>query len=259
MSVLDIFQTRPAVTVQQAQPAAGDQSLGTTPGSGTGATPAPILPTPLPGANDPGAFKAGKQGGESPLENFKDLWIIDDKQRPQNAQEALTPNFKIDAVAISEAAKGIDYSKLVPPEMMSKALGGDVASFAQILNAVTQAATANAGINSARIVEAALGHQAKSFAEVLPAEVRRHNVASQITQDHPIFSNPAAAPMVGMLKDQFAAKYPMATPAQISDYTASYLTDFVKSLGGTMPDANAEAAKRVADSKTTDWDNYLGG
>ena len=112
-------------------------------------------------------------------------------------------------------------------------------------------------MNTAKIVEAALAHQAKQLMSILPGQVRNQQVNMQLTQDHPIFSNPAAAPMVGMLKDQFSAKFPMATPAQISEYTANYLTEFVKAVGGSMPAPGAATAAAAAAAGEPDWSKFF--
>ena len=247
MSILDIFNFKPAAPAAPAAAAA-------TPAPGT----APAGATPTPSAADPLAFQAGKQGGESPLANFADLWKIDDTNKPIDPTAALTPNFKIDPAAVVNAAKTVDYAKLVPPELMTKALSGDANAMGAVLNAVTQASTANAGMNTAKIVEAALAHQAKQLMSILPGQVRQQQVNMQVNQDHPIFSNPAAAPMVDMLKNQFATKFPMATPAQISEYTANYLTEFVSAVGGSMPTQQQQAATAASAAAEPDWGKFFG-
>lgn len=251
MNIFDIFNSKPAVPATPPQPAA----------PGTAGNPAVAAPAGTPAApevGDPLAFQAGKTAGaESPLANFAELWKIDPKDMPQDLTAAMTPSFNVDPVAVANAAKTIDYAKLVPPDVMTKAMSGDAAAFANVLNAVAQASTANAGMNSAKIVEAALAHQAKKFAEMLPGEVRKNQVSMQVNQDHPIFQDPATAPMVEGLKSQFAAKYPQATPQQISDFTSQYLEGFVKKLGGTMPDANAAAATAANASGETDWSKFF--
>lgn len=256
MSILDIFQSRQPIQqqpVQQPQPTQ-QQAPGA---PGNPAVAAPAGPTATPGVNDPLALQAGKQpGGESPLSNFAELWKIEDKDKPADFIAAMSPNFNIDPTAVATAARSIDYAKLVPPDVITKAMSGDAVAFGEVLNAVTQAATANAGMNSAKIVEAALAHQAQKFAELLPSEVRKSQISMQVNQDHPIFQNPAAAPMVESLKNQFAAKYPTATAQQISDFTANYLTDFVKAVGGTMPDANATTAAANASAKSGEKENW---
>ena len=249
MGILDIFQTKsPLQTAPVQQTAVTNQTV---PGDKNIADVS---------KSDPLAIQAGKvDGGESPLSNYAELWKIEDKDKPVNAQEALTPNFTLDPKKVAEAARTVDYAKLVPAEIMTKAMSGDAAAMSQMLNAVTQAATANAGMNTAQIVQAALAHQAKKFVEILPQQVRNQQVSQQVSQDHPIFQNPAAAPMVSMLKDQFAVKYPLATPAEISKHTSDYLTEFVKSLGGSMPDPAMQAAQATKEAGTMDWEKFLAG
>ncbi len=251
MSILDIFRSQPVQQQTQAANPGGTQVVADNAGVPAGGA-------AQTAATDPGAFKAGKaEGGESPLANYAELWKIDDKNKPQDAVEALTPNFVIDPAKVAEAAKQTDYSKLVPPELVTKALGGDSVAFGQVMNALTQAVTANAGMNTATIVQAALAHQAKKFMEILPAEMRKSQVSMQVAQDHPIFSNPAAAPLVESLRAQLTAKHPMATSQQISEHMTAYLGDFVKAMGGQMPDATAVAqAKTVADAQP-DWEKFF--
>lgn len=207
-----------------------------------------------PAATDPLAFQAGKTvGGESPMANYADLWKIEPNQMPRDPIAALTPNFTIDPAKVAEAAKTIDYSRLVPPDLMTKALSGDAAAMGQILNTVTQASTANSGMSTARIVQAALEHQAKQFAEILPQEVRKLQVSQQVQQDNPIFSDPAAAPILDGLRTQFTAKYPTASPQQVSDHIKQYLGDFIKAAGGNM----SVQTKQTTAPGEQDWSKFF--
>lgn len=221
-----------------------------------------VTPTGNPAVvspNDPLAFQAGKQeGGEAPLANFAELWKIEPKDMPRDPVTALSPNFKIDPAKVAEAARSVDYARLIPQDLMAKALSGDANSMGAMLNTVVQAATANAGMSTAKIVEAALANQAQQFASILPQEVRKLQVSQAVVQDNPIFSNPAAAPMLDGLKAQFSAKYPTATPQQISDYTKQYLSDFIRAAGGTMPDPNVAAATAANKTAEPNWENFFG-
>lgn len=220
--------------------------------------------TTVPNANnqvnnqpgDPAAFRAGQTGeAASPLAQFAELWKIEPKDAPRDPVAALTPNFSIDPQKVADAAKTVDYARLVPPEVMTKALSGDAAAMSSILNTVVQASTANAGMSTANIVQAALAHQAKQFAEILPQEVRKLQVQQQVQQDNPLFSNPAAAPILEGLQKQMAAKYPTATPAQIAEHTKNYLADFVKLAGGTMNPVQTQQQQQQAGE--VDWMNYF--
>lgn len=249
MSILDMFRSAPPTPVANAAPTA------TVDPAKVAADLAAAAAAKAAETSNSGAVATD---GQTPLANFTDLWKIDANNKPVDPVAALSPSFNIDPVKVAEAAKSIDYSKLIPPDVMTKALGGDATAMAAMLNVVNQAATANAGMNTAKIVEAALANQAQAFMKILPEEVRKNQINMQIVEDHPIFANPQAAPLVAGLKDQFATKYPTATPTQISEFTANYLTDFVKAMGGTMPDPSVAAAKIVAEKGQQDWGNFFG-
>lgn len=260
MSVMSIFQNLMNSGAAPAAPAAPAATAAPSGGPGNGTVPNPANSgTTTPNSADPAALRAGKTGeGESPLANFNELWKIDDKNK--QGEISLSPTFNIEPAKLAEAAKTLDFAKVVSPEVMAKALGGDSASLAAALNAVTQAAYTHSAVSTAKIVEAALAKQAQQFQQFLPNEVRRLQVSEQVRSDNPIFNNPAVAPMLDMLKDQLTAKFPAAPAAEISAQAQQFLSEFAKAVvtagGGSITEKAAEGTG-AAKGADYDWGNFF--
>lgn len=255
MSVMGIFQNLLNTGGQPAAPTAPTAPAAPSGGPGNGTVPGPTNSgTAAPNPADPAALKAGKTGeGESPLANFSELWKIDDKNK--GGELSLSPTFNIEPAKLAEAAKTLDFAKVVSPEVATKALGGDAQAFAAALNAVTQAAYTHSAVSTAKIVEAALAKQAQQFQQYLPNEVRKLQVSEQVRSDNPIFNDPAVAPMLDMLKAQLTEKFPTAPAAEISSQAQKFLSGFaeavVKANGGSVVE---KAGDGGSGSKGADYD-----
>jgi hypothetical protein len=189
------------------------------------------------------AIPAAGEGDKSPLEGFKDLWQKDDKNDAQRPN--LVPKLTVDPAKLTEAAKRLDFTKLVDPAALAKAATGDATALGQVINEGAQAAFAQAAEASTKILEAALQSQAKNFEEkVMPDILRRHNISTGIRADNSaLFDDPAAAPMLTMVENQFATKYPNASPAEITAKAKEYLEGFATSIV-------SGSGKQIVDTKT---------
>lgn len=244
------------------------------------AAPAPNAAAPNPNANpnDPGnnaqqvpqTTTQQKQndptqdGNKSPLAEFAGLW---DTPTPKDGEvvepnwdeaSSLVPETKIDPKKLVEAAKRIDFSKLVDPALAEKALKqGDATAFAQILNSVAQAAMANMAMSSSKMMEAKLRQVSGLLIEkALPHHMRKHTVSAQVSNDLPIFNDPAVAPMLSMLEQQMRTKYPKASPAEISSKAKQMLTGMAGVITGTSGTTTQTQNKSGAKAEP-DWDAFL--
>lgn len=253
------------------QPAVGVPTV-PTPGPAPTPTNNPTVPssaTPAPNPADPSvpaALRAGQTTDpanptpspeKSPLSEFSNLWHNDPNAPKQPSITA--PTFAVDPAKILEAAKTIDFGKLVPADVMTKALGGDSTAFQNALNTVTQAAFAQSAMTTAKIVEAALTQQADKFKEILPVEVRKLQVSNQLQTDNPLFSNPAVSPMLKVLEAQLTAKYPTAPANEISKVAKEYLTQFADAVArGNNPASPAQGGNKLNGGSQDDWSTYFG-
>lgn len=261
MSIMDMFRSvvqggtaKSAEGNPSPQPQGGDPSKGNpgVPGDGT--------PQNKDGSG-PAAIPKAAEGDKSPLEGYEKLWETD-----PNAKKApsLTPTFTADPAKLMEAARTIDFAKVIDPEVLAKAVAGDAAAFSQAINSAAQAGYAQSAHATTKIVEQALTQQAKMFKEeIMPAILREHSISTAVASDNAIFENPAVKPIVEMATAQLSAKYPNASAADIKKHAQEYFMGFAKELataGGMTMEKTLDpaAGMKLGVREPQDWAKYFG-
>lgn len=217
----------------------------------------------VPGAGTPGsdgkvaAIPASGEGEKSPLEGFAKLWQKEDTdQKPLQ----LTPTFTVDPAKLRETAKGVDFVKAVSPAALEAAKNGDSSL---LVNEAVQLGYAKSAEATAAIVQKALQDQATMFRDtILPEALRRNQVTNTLRSDNALLNNPAAQPVITMLEQQMAVKYPNATAAEVSSKAKDYLSEFamemMKSTGKVVSDKPAEGANNPLGREPEDWTKFFG-
>lgn len=243
-SVMSVFRQAPTTT-PAADPSATNPTV---PGDGT-AKPDGTGPVAIPKVGD---------GAASPLDGFKNLWDTDKDAKPPTSWE---PRLAIDPAKILAAAKTVDFSKSIAPELLAKAAGGDATALSQVINEAAQSGFAQAMGSTANLVKAALTDQAAVFRDqILPEVLRKHAINTQL-QDDSLFTNPAVAPMLKMVEDQLVAKNPTMSPAQIKEQAKKFTTEFAEhvaaSSGKRITDVPSDKTTGRSTGREVDWDKFM--
>lgn len=194
----------------------------------------------------------------SPEEAFKDLWTIDPKTTPQ-----ATPlgefTYNIDPAKVQKNVSGLDFTKTITPELIAKIkAGGDdsVSAVLTAMNTVGQQVMANSMIASAKITETGLRTNGQRVEEALPRMIHQQTVSNALREDNPLFTDPSTAPVFAAIEQQFALKFPQATPQEIRAQSKEYMTNFIAKgaefTGLTVSRAPANASSQ-GKSAQTDW------
>lgn len=183
------------------------------------------------------------------LDSFKDLWAPQDPATVKQ-KEAL---FNIDPAKLAEAAKNNDFNSVVTKDQMAAiSAGGESGQKAmlQIMNAMSQKGFSDSTLTTAKIVEAALQKQQESFMKELPNIIKNQNVSDNLRSANPVFNNPAVAPVLEMMKNQVALKFPNASASEQQTLALQYVEQFATAVN---------PAKELSQSKTneTDWGKFL--
>lgn len=232
-----------------------DKMFGSTP------TPAPASaaanPT-LPGNNagitpesNPSAAAIPKapEGDQSSLANFATLW----EAKPAGDTPTFIPNFSFDPAKVGEAAAKIDFTKVIDPAMAQKALSGDMASFMQVLNKVSQAGFAQAVTASGLMAQESAKRTGTSVQAALP-EFLRQQQAGNLAAESPFFMDPATKPLIEAIQQQVAIAYPNASAADLGKYTKNYFAAMAKEYVASEGNVISPAPKALAGE--TDWSNF---
>lgn len=258
-SIMDLFRSPPPQPPQLQPPGPGG-SVAPSPGTAAnGVTPGSQQPQQDPNAQNPNQQKAP----ESPLKQFEGLWEPnkDASGNPIQTPAPQSPVTPLDPAKLQEAVKGLDFTKVVSPDVMQKiSAGGQEATgaFASAMNSVAQAVFSQSAIATNKIVENALEKQAEQFSKRLPELVRQHAVTENLRQENPIFANPAVGPIIEGLKSQLATKFPNATSAELTAQAKSYLeaigTSFAPAVKG---DSGSSAGTKKKAAESMDWAAFL--
>lgn len=254
MALMDIFRSAVRPTTTESTPASVAAN--------------PTVPDPGSKQND-GSVAAfpviSKEPDKNPLDAYADLWKVDTKNVPGAGHEpSMVPQLTVEPTKIMEVARTIDFTKGIAPELLDKAVKGDAESLVTLINSAAQNAYAQGAMATTSIVKNAFTIQDQNFKQtVMPSVLRRHSINSEV-QKVSIADNPAAAPMLQILEQQFATKYPTASPTEIREHAEQYLSGFaaeiVRGQGGTIiPKDNSNGNPfGVPARKEEDWERFFG-
>lgn len=256
MGIMDVFRNITGATPTGTPPAGPTPA----PANANGNTTVPNANTPVPTGDGPAAIPAAGTGEKSPLENFSKLFENDPNAKPP---ASMVPTINADPAKLMEAAKKIDFTKAVNPEVLANAAKGDVAALTAAINEAAQAGFAQSAGTTAALVRQALEMQAKSFKEqVIPEILRDHAASQKLNDSNALFTNPAVAPVVDMVKSQLALKFPTAYPAELAKHAETYFsgmaTEMAKAMGMQMVKPTATNASTPAGREPVDWGQYFG-
>lgn len=230
MGIMDIFKAAPP---QAAKP--GELQAPTAVSSPTNAN-LPVSTAPAPAANNPAT-------PPSTMDGFAKLWENDPTK-----SSAPAPLFDIDPTKFAEAVKTADFTKMLPPDLLAKALAGDAAALSAAMNGVAQQVFSHQTMATTKLIEQAMDKRDASLRSSMPDMVRSARVSDNLSE-LPIYKHEATRPLIAALEAQLSAKYPQANAAQITAQAQSYISEFVKLAAGDTP---APTSK----SNEPDWGSF---
>jgi hypothetical protein len=219
------------------------------------ATPAATTVTPPAGDTSVQPGGEAKPAEPAPLSNALSWFTPSEKDAKP---EVFDPTKLIDhspeaQQEFQRAVGGLNFMDgVATPEVMEKIQAGGpeavqatVAMMNKMAQGVFQAATqAAVKINETTLAKAS-PHIDSKIANIL----RESKVESAIRDASPVLAHPSSKFMVESLKTSFQAKYPTATPAEITQLAKQYITDII-AVGTPKPD-------NKTDVMATDWAKFM--
>ncbi len=243
--IMDIFASIKPQTAPPTPPQGNNPSTVNNPGQPLPGVD-PNNPT-VPAATPPVAAPTPAKD-ESPFAGLGDIW-----QTPTQADDApVMP--AVDPAKLMEAAKQVDFTKSLSPEVLQKIAGGGeeaVKAMMTSLNNVAQTVFANSAMATTKIVEQALGRQAEQYNKNLPTQIRKLSANENLLTENPLLANPAVQPLVGALQEQLIRKNPNASATEIQQQVNAYFTALGTAFG-PKPKVDPKTA-----SKDVDWSAFF--
>lgn len=192
---------------------------------------------------------------KSGLDQFTDLFQTDPNAASPNGQ----PLFNVNHEEIMASARKQDFRAQATPEQMEAINAGGPQAFAvmsELMNTVAQNAFAQSTHATTRLIEAGLKAGGYAKASDVTQQIKSSSVSNSLRDDNPIFSHPAAAPMLEIAQQAMLRKYPNATPKELHTMAQDYLLNFAQAAIKPQEQAQA-AANKKASNPGTDWSIFL--
>jgi hypothetical protein len=204
------------------------------------------------GTIPPGAGNEGETTKGSPEDKFKDLWKnepVDPNKKPDE-QQGLTPEQML------QAASKVDFTKVIDKELLAKiTAGGEDATTAliQALNRTAQQTYAQTTLVADKLITAQVEKAKEDFAKQVPDLIRRQRVQDGLILENPAFKDPAVAPVVGLIQNQLAEKFPTATADELQKMAIEYFSGAAQKLVKPKTSGNTSTKENTDD----DWEDWL--
>jgi len=189
----------------------------------------------------------------SPLDKFSKIWetaAVDPNKSP-SPDNAITPE------KMMEAAAKVDFSRVIDQESLAKIAGGGdeaVKALVAIINKTSQTVYGQSSVVAKKLVDQAVEAATNDFTTRLPGLVRQQSLKDSLLNDNPAFKDPAVAPIVEALQQQFAQKYPNASASELTKLAQEY---FVGAAAVISPQKQTKSSTAKAGADETDWDNWV--
>jgi len=198
---------------------------------------------------------SGQEDGKSPAADFSKLWEptpVDPNKKPEDSQ-ALTPQQML------EAAAKVDFAKVIDKETLAKInAGGDGAMEALVsaLNKVSQQTYAQSTLVADKLITAQVERAKEEFAKQVPELVKRQRMQDGLIKENPAFKDPAVAPIVNTIQNQFAEKFPGATADELQVMAQKYFIDAASKFAPPKKSAKTGTDGKTTASDEEDWDTW---
>lgn len=205
----------------------------------------------------------------NPLDPFAKLWDAptEEELKRQNANSGV--DFEnVDANKMMEAAKKVDFTQILTPEMQQAiAKGGEegMKAVIQAMNMTNQLTYGQSALAASKMIGAAVKQAKTEVASQIPDLVKAAVVSSNLAKANPVFQNPAVAPIVEGLKSQLLTKFPNATDAQLTEMAQNYFIGVSQSFGVIPPNKNSgndgsdkkNKKQNMTGKPDDDWENFF--
>jgi hypothetical protein len=169
-------------------------------------------------------------GSVDPLDAFKDMFTItEDDQKKRAPDPFADPLLNFDVKKFGEASGKMDFLKGVSPEVITKALGGDVQAFSAVVNRAVQSSFVASAQVFSGILEQAIKKNNGRWDSSLSDRFNKLQLSS-LRPENPALQHPAAQPMLEAIKSTIASKDPTLRPDEVAKKAEEYLGTFAEAF-----------------------------
>lgn len=199
------------------------------------------------GNTTPNSNVNGSNQQVDPMAAYDKMFTNDPNKAPDVA-----PSFSIDPKVLDTVSGSMDFTQGVDPQIMQKAMSGDMQSFMEIMNHVGRQAYRQSLTHSSSLTDKFVGMREEFSGKKLPGMVREELTIGELTGNSGTTSVTARKQLVEIAK-RYQAANPDASPQQVAAAAKQYVADLYNSIN---PEASQQQQKSNQ-SQGTDWDAYF--
>lgn len=196
----------------------------------------------------------------SHLDQYAKLWDTptnsDGSPVAVTADPLKTPVFNFDPKAIQTSASKMDFTAGLAPDLATKALGGDAASLAELINGAVRNAVVGVTLSQGQLINQAVATNNERVTQALPRHIKSVQLM-ETPNENPVLDHPAVQPLFNALKQMAFAKDPNASPAAVAKEVSGYIAGLGAALFEQSPEQLAVKAAATKTAGTQDWSNFM--
>lgn len=227
----------------------------------------PAAPTPAPAPTNTGApdtANSGVQGmggqpneGQMPGTNQTPANPLDAYKKmfdnAANASGTAAPEFKLDPTVLSKVSSGMDFTKGVQPELVQKALAGDVASLMEVIKSVGQNSYRASIEHNTALTDSFINQRGAYEQQQLNSGVKQQLTQNELSNT-PNYSHPVIKQELNRIAAQYARANPDASPQDIAKAAQTYINELHTAMN---PATNQQGNNTQGGAGEMDWSKYL--
>jgi hypothetical protein len=204
----------------------------------------------------PPSGESKPQEDQSPLKQFEALW----QPNKTDNSNGTPPEKPVTTETFMEAAGKVDFTKVLDNESLQKIqAGGDdaVKALAGLLNKTAQTVFGQSTAVAHKLAEQVAAQTRDELMAQIPNMIKKQTAGDSLLDENPAFKNPALAPVVSALQQQFQEKYPAASAKEINKMTQEYLQGAANVINPPKASDSPRGRNSKASDDAEDWTKYL--
>lgn len=197
-------------------------------------------------SNSPTGGLSGEETQKNPLDIYKEMF-----DTANNAKVEDAPAFSIDPEVIDKVSNGMDFTKGLDPELIQKALTGDVSAFMAVINAAGRQSYKASIEHNTKLTDTYLGARAKYDTTQVESRVK-DALLTQTLSGFPTAQHPLVREELSRISKQMAKANPDASTEEIAKAAVSYFQE----LHNAIHPESKTPSNGPTDTNSVDWDKF---
>lgn len=160
------------------------------------------------------------------------------------------PAFSLDPATLSDVSSKMDFMRGIPPDLLTKAQGGDAGALIELIQISNRNAYAAALDHSTKLTDTHLTRRGEYDKTAVKSSVKS-SLLDQAIATQPNLQNKVVRQEIARIAETFAKSSPDASPQEIVEQAVRYFNDIHEAVS-PQTKKNTQSAGQVQD-----WESFL--